>query len=232
MKATSDPLPFLPLLFFCAVVVSSCASRKIYDSIETGRFDGSLNLKWIAPDKFVFLPDPDQPFTFTRANGEVIQPEAMYTDGGSLPVFLRSNPGFSPMGYAPAYIIHDWLHRTHTRNAREYGNPGDIKLSAMILAEGIKTLMEEDNSIHRKPLVFNTIYQAMKTPFAEYAAYISTWHEDLPPPREVAAMGSEFYTAKSPGSPAASSRIIKENTNPEALAKLFFPPFPPPKPAE
>ncbi len=231
MKSAPQAMSILLLLLVSAVIGSSCASRKIYDATQTGRFDGALNLKWVAPDKFVFVPDPDQPFTFTRANGEIIQPKAMYTDGGSLPRLLQADPRFSPMRYAPAYIIHDWLHLTHNRNALANGDAGDIKLSATILAEGIKTLMEDDNSIVRKPFVFNIIYQSMKTPFAEYAAHITPWHSDLPPAETVAAMGARFYTAQTPGEATMSTRITKEKTNPEALAKLFFPSFPPHKPA-
>ena len=58
---------------FSTTVLISCTTPRTYDSIETGQFHGSLNLRWVAPDRFVYVPDPNQPFRFTRANGETIE---------------------------------------------------------------------------------------------------------------------------------------------------------------
>jgi hypothetical protein len=33
----------------------------------------------------------------------------MYTDGGSIPQPLRAIKVYSPWGYAPAFLVHDWL---------------------------------------------------------------------------------------------------------------------------
>ncbi len=224
MKITSHTAFRILLLLCWAVVGSSCASRKVYDSIETGSFDGSLNLQWISPEKFVFIPDPERPFTFTRASGEIIQPQAMFTDVGSLPRFLTVDSDFSSMGYAPAYIIHDWLYVDHTKAANS-GDPHDINRSALILAEGLKTLMESNNTIRRKPRTLNLIYRSLKSPFAHYATHISPWHTDLSSPENVAVMGSKFYQSSSPENPAPATKISREKTNIKALVKIFFPPF-------
>ncbi len=225
MKIASHTAFRILLLLCWAVVGASCATRQVYNSIETGRFRGSLNLQWISPEKFVFIPDPERPFSFTRASGEVIQPQAMFTDLGSLPRFLTVNSDFSSSGYAPAYIIHDWLYVDHTR-AASTGDPHDIDRSALILAEGIKTLMESNNSIHRKPRTLNLIYKTMKSPFAHYATHIKPWHSDLSSPENVAAMDSGFYQSSSPEIPSHSTEVNREQTNIKALQKIFFPSFP------
>jgi hypothetical protein len=33
----------------------------------------------------------------------------MYTDGGSIPQPLRAIKVYSPWGYAPAFLVHNWL---------------------------------------------------------------------------------------------------------------------------
>jgi hypothetical protein len=57
-----------------------------------------LLVEWIGPDRFILRPDPDptQRLTFTRANGDVITPREMYTDGGSIPRPLWVFRGLSP----------------------------------------------------------------------------------------------------------------------------------------
>jgi hypothetical protein len=65
--------------------------------------------------QFVFVPNPNDPLKMSRIDqdgnvvGEPIQPGMMYTDGGSIPRIATVFKGFSPWGYAPAYMIHDWL---------------------------------------------------------------------------------------------------------------------------
>jgi len=197
------------LFLFLVVMMSSCASRRVYDSIETGNFEGVINLQWISPEKFVFIPDPKQPFTFTRSTGEVIQPQAMFTDVGSLPRFLTIVADFSSTGYAPAYIIHDWLYVAHTKELKANQSP-DTDRSALILAEGIKTLMESSNTIRRNPRALNIIYQTLKSPFARYAIHMSPWYSDLSSPENVAKMGAEFYQSQNFGVITPSANINKK----------------------
>ncbi len=60
---------------------------------------------------FVFVPGRNG-LTFKRPGSgekEVIQPTPFYTDGGSVPRLVQAFEGFESWGYAPAYIIHDYL---------------------------------------------------------------------------------------------------------------------------
>lgn len=228
MRTTRQLATLTLVLLSQAALVSSCASRRTYDSLSTGQFDGSLNLHWVSPDRFVYVPDPENPFKFTRSNGEVIQPGPMFTDGGSIPRLLRVHPDFSPMGYAPAFVIHDWLFAENSR-AAALGQPYDVKASALVLAEGIKTLMEADNSIRRKPLSLYILYRSMETSVSDYAVHIKPWHSDLPPPEEVLAMGSRFFDNIDPDTPAPAAKIIKEKINLKLLTRSFLLPFAPVK---
>jgi hypothetical protein len=129
-----------------------------YPKAPVGRFDGTLFVMWVGETegglgdgRFVFVPS-DDPLTFTRVrpdgSEQVIRPEMMYTDGGSIPALAQVFNGFSPWGYAPAYMIHDWLFV-----ARKCLNDGQateaeqavaamkFQDSAEIAAEAIKTLI-------------------------------------------------------------------------------------------
>ncbi len=147
-----------------ALVIAGCSSQAYRDTQE-GAFSGAIDVRWIKNDYFLFIPNKDDPFTFTRSDGRTIQPGAMYTDGGSIPRFFWGVKGFSPWGYAPAYIVHDWLFV-----AQHCDYPPDNQFtfeeSALILAEALKTIMETDTST-RSYFAFNSIYDAVKTPIAE-----------------------------------------------------------------
>ncbi len=104
-------------LLFC-LLLSACGFVD-YDATEPGKFTGSLLVMWVGEGgesgdgKFVYVPSRNRPLTFTRpdpdATPRVIRPEMMYTDGGSIPRQAQLFSGFSPWGYAPAYMVHDWL---------------------------------------------------------------------------------------------------------------------------
>lgn len=129
-----------------------------YEKVPTGKFTGSLLVMWVGEGgnsgdgRFVFVPSRTTPLTFTRKNpnGTVseIQPEMMYTDGGSIPRQAQLFSGFSPWGYAPAYMVHDWIFVA--RHCLTDGTPkgrepeiAQMKFheSAEIIAEAIKTLI-------------------------------------------------------------------------------------------
>lgn len=74
---------------------------------------GSLLIQWIGEDRFIFVPDPVNPLRFRTSTNREITPGRMYTDGGSIPRIFWSAKGFSPWGYGPAYMIHDWLFHQH-----------------------------------------------------------------------------------------------------------------------
>ena len=147
-----------------AIAIAGCASQPYRDTRE-GKFSGALDVRWVKNDYFRFIPNSYDPFTFTRFDGTRIRPGTMHTDGGSIPRFFWGVPGFSPWGYAPAYIIHDWLFR-----AKQCGYTPDNKFrfseSADVLAEGLKAIMETDQAV-RNYFVFDSVYSAVKSPIAE-----------------------------------------------------------------
>lgn len=75
------------ILILLVFTLEACAPMS-YRKTDEGRFNGVLDVRWIKNDYFLFAPSKDDPFRFTRANGEVIRPGPMYTDGRSIPRFL------------------------------------------------------------------------------------------------------------------------------------------------
>ncbi|WP_223434858.1 MULTISPECIES: DUF1353 domain-containing protein [unclassified Pseudomonas] len=152
------------ILLFLVLTLQACAPIS-YRETDEGRFEGALDVRWIKNDYFLFVPSKDDPFRFTRSNGEVIRPGPMYTDGGSIPRFLWGVNGYSPWGYAPAYIIHDWLFVAH-----ECGYPGykdySFKNTHIVLAEGLKAVMEVSPEI-RNYFVFESVVAAVSSPIAK-----------------------------------------------------------------
>jgi hypothetical protein len=125
-----------------------------YDTAPVGRFSGGLFVMWVGEGgasgdgAFVFVPNPRDPLTFTRANGREITPGMMYTDGGSIPRIGQVFNGFAPWGYAPAYMIHDWMFvaaqcRTDGIATKDELALADLSFadSAEIIAESIRTLV-------------------------------------------------------------------------------------------
>jgi hypothetical protein len=146
-----------PLLL--AVALAACGPN-IYKDAPPGRFDGNVYLMWIddggssGDGKFVFVPVPGRELQFTRNNPDAtvqtITPEMMYTDGGSIPRFAQVFKGFSPWGYAPAYMVHDWLFIAKNCNTDGKAEGREVEIAEMtfpesadIMAEAIKTLVEE-----------------------------------------------------------------------------------------
>ncbi|MES0058388.1 hypothetical protein [Mesorhizobium sp. M0041] len=101
---------------------------------------------------FLFVPDPRDPLIFHRADpaapGSLIKPGLMYTDGGSIPKIAQVFKGLSPWGYAPAYMIHDWVFISHhcivdgsTEKRFDQVRGVGFGDSAAILGEAIKALI-------------------------------------------------------------------------------------------
>ena len=124
------------------------AGDRLFRETAAGRFAGLPSIVWNGlfddgkTPKFVYIPDGTNPFSFTTSKGRTITPGLMDTDGGSIPRILHGISKFSPWGYAPAYIIHDWIFIAH-----KCGHSPDSNISfeesATILAECIKTMMAE-----------------------------------------------------------------------------------------
>ncbi|RNC82869.1 MAG: DUF1353 domain-containing protein [Phycisphaera sp.] len=100
----------------------------------------------------------------------------MYTDGGSIPRVFWSIPGYSPWGYAPAYIIHDWIFSVHQCNqpSLDYTNPDqqttyDVFDAAQAMSEVLKTMREQDPNVEITKLVLFTIDRAVRTSRAQAA---------------------------------------------------------------
>lgn len=144
--------------FFAILFLAACGTVDFH-SAPVGRFDGSLLVMWVGEGgssgdgRFVFVPSRTRPLTFHRGGSggtvQSLRPEMMYTDGGSIPRPGQLFNGFSPWGYAPAYMVHDWLfvarHCLTDGGAtaeEERIAAMEFQESAQIIAEAIKTLIE------------------------------------------------------------------------------------------
>lgn len=146
-----------------AFLLGGCA-QIFYERTHVGKFVGRLDVEWVAPNLFIYRPHPTQPLTYTAADGKVIRPQLMYTDGGSIPRLFWSAPHLGPWDFAPGFIIHDWLflqHRCKSGNWQEFS----FERSASVLAEALKTQMAQANQ--PEPVVLWAIYEAVKTPTAK-----------------------------------------------------------------
>ncbi|MCF1465037.1 DUF1353 domain-containing protein [Agrobacterium vitis] len=123
------------------ILIAFPATAVDYRDVGLGEIKGVVTIQWLEPDVFLFIPDNEKPLTFIRPNGQVITPKRMITDGGSIPRPMWAFRSYSPWGYAPAFIIHDWLF--HAKNcdladAKDY----DLDTAGLTMGEVIKTLME------------------------------------------------------------------------------------------
>ncbi|MFF0919194.1 hypothetical protein ACFYE8_05760 [Rhizobium leguminosarum] len=162
-----------------ASVLASCTTIDFGD-LQPGTFSGTLIVMWVGEGdragdgKFVFVPDPHAPLTFRRpgVNSAPIVPSVMYTDGGSVPKIVQPFKGFNPWGYAPAYMIHDWIFTAHhclddgrrdpIYTAVEHINFHD---SAVVLGEAIHTLMTK-NLVSENDIAKQAITEAVNSPIA------------------------------------------------------------------
>ena len=165
------------ILFGCtAFLQAGCASTP-YGEVSTGKLEGKLIVQWLEPDIFLFLPDAQKPLRFTRSNGDVIQPGRMLTDGGSIPRPLWILRNYSPWGYAPAFVVHDWLF-----DMKHCAIPGferyNHHIAATVMAEVMKTMMGSGKVAVDQPTLLS-MYLAVDSPIAE-----SLWNKGKcePPP--------------------------------------------------
>lgn len=146
-------------VFGWLALLGGCATID-YDALVPGSFSGSVFVMWVGEGNssgdgnFLFVPDPQDPLIFHRQDGSsagaVIQPGMMYTDGGSIPKIAQVFNGLSPWGYAPAYMVHDWIFVA--RHCILDGDPDpryapirpiSFEDSARILGEAIRALVAE-----------------------------------------------------------------------------------------
>src|SRR6202035_300430 len=131
----------LALILALSAPTCSLARAKGYDHVRVGKLEGKLLVQWLEPDKFLFIPDTVKPLKFTRSDGKVIQPGRMLTDGGSIPRPLWILRSYSPWGYAPAFIVHDWLFVMKHCKLPGY-DQYTHRDAADVMAEVMKTMME------------------------------------------------------------------------------------------
>ncbi|SCM79254.1 conserved hypothetical protein [uncultured Pleomorphomonas sp.] len=159
----------------------SCVTSSPLPEPEPGAFTGSVLVMWVGEGgrsgdgRFLFVPDPRNPLTFRRPGGRqatAIRPEMMYTDGGSIPRVAQIFNGLSPWGYAPAYMIHDWLFvARHCRRDGDgdpaYAGAGDLSFrdSYQVLDEAIATLVAE-RKVARNDVARSAITAAVASPVA------------------------------------------------------------------
>lgn len=146
-----------------ALSTGGCASN-YYRSTEEGEITGRLTVEWIAPDCFAYRPDALDGLSFQDSTGRTITPETIFTDGGSIPRLLWGIPQLSPWGYAPAYIVHDWMFEAHRCEKEDY----TFEDSVRVLSEVIKTLMESERwGVARDKLALYAISKAVGSPIAK-----------------------------------------------------------------
>ncbi|MEM7522144.1 MAG: hypothetical protein AAF307_14075 [Pseudomonadota bacterium] len=170
----------------CALgLLASCGTLDFDAVSKNGQFEGRLFVMWVGEGsafsgdgRFVFVPNPEDPLQFTRRDaqgnqiGPVIRPQMMYTDGGSIPSIFTVFKGFSPWGYAPAYMIHDWLFIANHCNSDGTPTPEQAKLaeidfdtSAVIIAESI-TALQVSGQVDRNDVALTGISTAVAGPIS------------------------------------------------------------------
>lgn len=169
------------VIVLTAAALAGCGSVD-YKHAPLGKFEGSVLVLWVGENrtrsgdgKFVYVPSRT-PLRFERTAADatlrVIQPGPMYTDGGSIPRAAQMFKGFSPWGYGPAYVVHDWLFYAH-RCGQD--NPGDASLagyrdmtfaeSADVMAEAIRTLVDA-GKVKKDDLAGSTISSVVAGPIS------------------------------------------------------------------
>jgi hypothetical protein len=152
-------------IIISGLMLAGCSAHRAYEDTRPGKFEGVVDIRWLKPDRFLYVPSRVNPLRFTTPDGRVFEPKPMYTDGGSVPRLFWSVPGYSPWGIGPAYIIHDWLFMAHHCNAPN-GQTVEFAESAQIMGEAIKSLMEK-SVVPKDETVFFNVVQAVKTPMAK-----------------------------------------------------------------
>lgn len=153
------------ILVLACGLLAGCSDVN-YQRTKPGELKGKLILEWIDQDKFRFISDGTSPLRFVRANSQEIIPGPMYTDGGSIPAPLRAIKSFSPWGYAPAFIIHDWLFVMKQCRLPGYEDWDHLK-AAEVFSEVMKTVMENPKFGGPKPLIHYSMYEAVRSDVAK-----------------------------------------------------------------
>lgn len=166
-------------------LLASCGKLDFESVSQNGVLDGRLFVMWVgegSPNsgdgKFVFVPNPKDPLRFTRFDqenrqvGPTFQPGLMYTDGGSIPRIATVFNGFSPWGYAPAYMVHDWLFIANhcvldgmATDEHKKVEGMNFETSAIVIAEVIKSL-QVSGQVSKNDVAAKAISSAVAGPIS------------------------------------------------------------------
>jgi hypothetical protein len=86
----------------------------------------------------------------------------MFTDGGSIPRPFWVLRNYSPWGYGPAFIVHDWLFRMQNCKVPGY-EKYSIEDAATIMSEVMKTMMESPGFDYGSKTTVYLMYEAVQT---------------------------------------------------------------------
>lgn len=175
-------------LALAAALASGC-SAVTYDSevkrtaATPAKFSGEVAVYWLEegdPNSgdglFLYVPMRRAPLKFNWTDGEgrahTTTPGVMYTDGGSIPRIAQGISGYSPWGYAPAYMVHDWVFEARqclTDNDATEDQKTDAAISfddsVRIMAQSIAAL-DRAGRIQRKTSVPSVITAAVGSPIS------------------------------------------------------------------
>lgn len=158
----------LTLIIWIALNSNGCATLH-YERTVVGELKGDLIVEWRKPNRFLYIPSQENPLRFKRgSNGEMIQPERMGTDGGSIPRTFWVFRNYSPWGYGPAFIIHDWLFYMQDCELPGY-EKFDIETAAMVMSEVMKTLIEDPEFNYGNKSSMYLMFKAVQTEPARLA---------------------------------------------------------------
>jgi hypothetical protein len=170
------------LRLLALIALAGCGAAD-YAKAPMGKLSGTVLVMWVGETqggegdgRFVYVPSAT-PLQFQRTNADAtlttITPEMMYTDGGSIPAMAQVFKGFSPWGYAPAYILHDWLFVARKCVNDGMADPEQAKVaqmpfgeSAEVAAEVIKTLITT-NTVAPNDVAPGLISAAVAGPIAQ-----------------------------------------------------------------
>lgn len=138
----SSCVPALLLALTVVPTLSACGARH-FERTAPAVLQGELLVRWYGEDKFEFVPSTARPFELTRARNVSVRPDRpFFTDGGSIPRPLWGLRHYSPWGYGPAFVLHDWLFVAH-RCKWQIPGTYDLEEAARVMSEATKTLMEK-----------------------------------------------------------------------------------------
>lgn len=127
--------PFIAIFFTSPVAAEKKPSKVV--------LSGTLLIQWNDESRFIYMADPQNGLRFQTRDGREVKPTRMYTDGGSIPRVFWSVKGFSPWGYGPAYVLHDWLFHQHRCGNDKAPNNYSMEQANEVLDDAINLLMEQ-----------------------------------------------------------------------------------------